>query len=485
MTGIIDFVNYYLWGYVLIFGLILTGAYFTLRLRFIQIVHFGEFLRLAFKPARKGGKRQGITPFQALMVSLASRVGVGNITGVAVALYLGGAGAIFWMWVVAFLGIATAYAENALGQLYKVRNEEGQFRGGPSFYIARGLKAPLLAKIFACCLILSYGLVFNAVQANSIADSINFAFGVPKSVMGVILAILVGIVILGGINKVAKVAQYLVPSMALFYFLVVLYIVLTNITEVPAAFKMIFYSAFGFEQAAGGFTGGLMAAMLNGVKRGLFSNEAGAGSSPNIAAVADPTPPHPATQGFIQALGAALDTLVVCTATALLILLSGQLDFGSTVTGMELTQRAMHTYFGDLGVYFVALIIFFFAFTSILGNYSYAENAMVYLKVGSRKYLYILCAVLLIMVMWGSVQTVQMVFNAADASMGIMATINIIAILVLSNVVVKMTKDYFNQKNMGKIPEFNLSEYPELKGQIEEDIWGKEQMDRQREEDKK
>ena len=335
MSAIIDFLNLILWEYVLVYGLLAVGIYFTVRLRLIQFLQFGEMFRVL-----KGGTSEdaaGISPIQALTVSLASRVGTGNIAGVAVALYLGGPGAIFWMWMVALVGMATAYSESALAQLYKVKNAEGRYRGGPAFYIARGLRAPWAGAAFSVCLILSFGLVFNAVQANSIADAMEGAFGLPKLGVGIFVAILAAVVIFGGIRQIARVAELVVPLMAGAYLLTTLYVLVINWSEIPTVFGSIFAGAFGLQEAAGGVTGGVMAAMMNGVKRGLFSNEAGMGSAPNIAAVATPEPHHPSSQGFVQALGVFIDTIVVCTATALMILLSSALVPGSGLTGAQLT----------------------------------------------------------------------------------------------------------------------------------------------------
>lgn len=469
MTAIIDFLNTIFWGYVLIYGLLAVGVFFTVRLGFVQFVHFFEMFRVV--GASDKTDKSGITPFQALTVSLASRVGTGNLAGVAVALYLGGPGAIFWMWMVALVGLATAYSESTLAQLYKVRNEDGQYRGGPAFYIARGLGAPWAGAVFSVCLILSFGLIFNAVQANSIADAMEGAFGFPKIGTGLVVAAISGVVIFGGIKQIAKVAEIVVPFMAVAYLLMAVYVLIANIGQVPAIISMILSSAFGLDQAAGGVTGGIMAAMLNGVKRGLFSNEAGMGSAPNIAAVATPNPHHPSSQGFVQSLGVFIDTLLICTATAVMILLSGVLEPGSGVTGTQLTQAALSAHIGSAGLYFIAIAIFFFAFTSIIGNYSYAENAMTFLGAGSGVPLMILRAAVLLMVIWGAYESVATVFNAADASMGLMATINLIAIVLLSGTVAKLTKDYFDQKKAGKIPTFHAAEYPELKGKIDHDIW--------------
>ncbi len=469
MTALIDLLNLILWEYVLVYGLLAVGLYFTIRLRLIQFLHFGEMFRvLRSSPTEDDA---GISPFQALTVSLASRVGTGNIAGVAVALYLGGPGAIFWMWMVALVGMATAYSESALAQLYKVKNEEGMYRGGPAFYIARGLRAPWAGGIFSICLILSFGLVFNAVQANSIADAMEGAFGLPKLGVGVVVAVLAGIVIFGGIRQIARVAELIVPFMAGAYLLAAIYVLITNWSEVPAVIGSIFASAFGWQEAAGGATGGIMAAMMNGVKRGLFSNEAGMGSAPNIAAVATPQPHHPSSQGFVQALGVFIDTLLVCTATAIMILLSGALVPESGVTGAQLTQAALGEHLGTFGAYFIAIAIFFFAFTSIIGNYSYAENAMTFLGAGTGIGIMILRSAVLLMVIWGAYETVTTVFNAADASMGLMATINLIAIVLLSGTVAKLTKDYFAQRKAGESPVFHAADYPELAGKIDKTIW--------------
>jgi AGCS family alanine or glycine:cation symporter len=270
-----------------------VGLYFTWRLGFVQFVHFGEMFRVI--AGSKETDKAGISPFQALTVSLASRVGTGNIAGVAVALYLGGPGAIFWMWMVALVGMATAYSESTLAQLYKVTDDDGQYRGGPAYYIARGLDAPWAGYIFSFCLIISFSLVFNAVQANSIADAMEGAFGAPKLLVGIAVAALAGIIIFGGLKQIARVAEIVAPFMAGGYLLMAIYVLITHAAEVPGVICTILGSAFGFQEAAGGVAGGIAAAMLNGVKRGLFSNEAGMGSAPNIAACATPNPHHPSS----------------------------------------------------------------------------------------------------------------------------------------------------------------------------------------------
>lgn len=469
MTAIVDFLNSILWGYVLVYGLLAVGVFFTIRLGFLQFVNFGEMVR-AIRGSRESDVH-GISPFQALCTSLASRVGTGNLAGVAVALYLGGAGAIFWMWMVALVGMATGYAESTLAQLYKVRDGKGQYRGGPAVYIAKGLKAPWAAAIFAVCLIISFGLVFNAVQANSIADAMQGAFGAPKLGVGVVIAAFAGIVIFGGLRKIVRFAEFVVPFMAGAYVLLALGVMALNITEVPGILALIVKIAFGLEEAAGGAAGSVTAAMLNGIKRGLFSNEAGMGSAPNIAATATPAPHHPSSQGLVQAFGVFIDTIIVCTATAVMILLAGVLEPGSGVTGTQLTQQAMEVHLGEFGGYFIAIAILFFAFTSIVANYTYAENALIYLRGGNTLGLTLLRLAALGMVIWGGYEAVVTVFNAADASMGLMATINLIAIVLLSGTVVKLTKDYLAQRKEGLVPHFKSKDYPELHEKIDSNIW--------------
>ena len=468
MTNAIDAINTVVWGYILIYGLLAVGIYFSIRLRFLQIFRFREFIRAVTRTPEKDS--QGITPIQALTTSLASRVGTGNIAGVAVAVYTGGPGALFWMWIVALLGMATAYAESALAQLYKVNDHHGLYRGGPAFYISRGLKSPWAGAVFSVALLVVFGLVFNAVQANAIAESFSESFSLDRTQVGVALAVLSGIVIFGGIRNIARVAEVVVPFMAVAYLGVALWVLVANVDKIPDVLVLIVRSAFGLDQAAGGLVGGMTAAMLNGVKRGLYSNEAGMGSAPNIAAVAIPSPHHPSSQGFVQALGVFIDTILICTATGVMILMSDALQPGSGVTGTVLTQHALAYHIGDHGKDFVALAVFFFAFTSIIGNYSYAEGALTYLNINNKPCLFILRTLVLVFIVWGAREAITTVFDAADAVMGIMAIINLVGISLLSGLVVKLTRDYFEQAKHGD-PRFRLSDYPELKGQIEEEIW--------------
>ncbi|MFT3688629.1 MAG: alanine/glycine:cation symporter family protein [Paenirhodobacter sp.] len=378
------------------------------------------------------------------------------------------------MWVVAFVGMATAYAESTLAQLYKVKDDTDAtavYRGGPAFYIAKGLGMPWLGAVFAFCLILSFGLVFNAVQANSIADAMEGAFNLPKIVTGLALAALTAVVIFGGIRKIAAVAEYVVPFMAGIYLLVAIIVVVMNLSEVPSMLWHIVGNAFGLVEVAGGVTGGVAAAMMNGVKRGLFSNEAGMGSAPNIAAAATPNPHHPSSQGFVQSLGVFIDTILVCTCTALMILLSGVYVPGGELTGTQLTQSALADHIGGIGPIFVAVAIFFFAFTSIIGHYAYSEMALSFLGIGNKAGLTALRTAVMVMVVWGALQAVATVFNLAAASMGLMATINLIAIAALSGTVVALTRNYFEQRKAGVVPRFHIKEHPEMAKGVDPEIW--------------
>nr|WP_202602121.1 alanine/glycine:cation symporter family protein [Photobacterium halotolerans] len=459
-----------LWGSVLIYLLVGVGIYFTYLLGFIQFRHFVHMFTV-MKNSRKSDAA-GISSFQALCTSLAARVGTGNMAGVAVALTLGGPGAIFWMWLIAMLGMATAFAESALAQLYKTRDDDGNYRGGPAYYMEKGLGMRWMGVVFSIFLIIAFGLVFNAVQANSIAKAMNVAFGWQPVVVGMVLVALTGFIIFGGMRTIARTAEILVPVMAICYLLLALVVVAMNIEQVPSVIALIFRSAFGLEEAASGALGYTIAqGMINGLKRGLFSNEAGMGSAPNAAASATPYPPHPASQGYVQMLGVFTDTIVICSATVAIILVSGEYVPHGEVTGIELTQRALASQVGDWGGIFIAIAIFLFAFTSLVANYSYAETNLIFLEHNHKAGLLIFRAVVLGMVMFGALAELPTVWAMADVSMGMMAIINLIAILLLSGTVVKLAKDYNAQLAQGKVPTFDSAQYPELHAQLDEDIW--------------
>lgn len=470
MTAIIHFLNDALWGSILIYLLLGAGALFTVRLGCIQFRHFGHM----FSVLRRGhhADQSGISSFQALCTGLAARVGTGNLAGVAMAIYLGGPGAIFWMWVTALLGMSTAFVESSLAQLYKVKDDQGNYRGGPAYYMEKGLGARWMGVLFSLFLILAFGLVFNAVQANSISAALHGAFDVPVWVTGCILVVMTGLIIFGGIRAIARFSELVVPFMALAYILVAVVVVAMNIDKLPSVFSLILHSAFGLEQAGAGALGYAIAqGMMQGIKRGLFSNEAGMGSAPNTAATAAPFPPHPAAQGYTQMLGVFLDTLVICTCTASIILLSDVFEPGNELTGILLTQQALSSHIGSIGHTFIASAVFFFAFTSIVANYAYAENNLVFLEHNHPSRLRLFRTAVLGMVMFGAVGELPLVWSMADVAMGLMAMTNLIALLLLSGTAVKLARDYNIQRKAGKVPCFDAGDYPELQGQIEPGIW--------------
>jgi AGCS family alanine or glycine:cation symporter len=470
MIDIINSISGLLWGHILIYLLIAAGLFFTVKLKFIQFVQFPHMIKVMFNSRQCD--RNGISSFQAFCTSLAARVGTGNMAGVAVALYLGGAGAIFWMWLIALIGMATSFAESTLAQAYKTRDEHGNFRGGPAYYMEYGLGKRWMGVIFSLCLILAFGLVFNAVQSNSIAAAFEVAFGIPNYVVGLLLVVGSGIIIFGGLKTISRFAEMVVPFMALAYLMVALYVCAMNASELPGVLMRIINSAFGVEQAGAGAIGyGVMQAMIQGIKRGLFSNEAGMGSAANAAATATPNPPHPASQGYVQMLGVFIDTVVICTATAALILLSDQLIAESGVTGIALTQAALEEHVGSWGAIFIAIAIMFFAFTSIVANYSYAETNLLFLEHNHEHGMLIFRIAVLGMVMFGSVSELGLIWTLADISMGLMAIVNVIALFMLSGVVIWLANDYSAQRKAGKIPTFDPTQNKQLDITIPKGIW--------------
>lgn len=441
--------NTVVWEYLLVYLLIGAGVFFTVRTRFVQFRLFGRFCAAAF--GSREGAGGGISPFQAFAIGLASRVGTGNIAGVAIAITLGGPGAVFWMWCVALLGMATAFVEATLAQVFKVPQPDGTFRGGPAFYIRDGLGAPGWAAVFAVLLLFTFGLAFNAVQANTIAAVAAETAGVPTWGTAAALVLLAAPVVFGGTRAVARVAEWLAPLMALAYVALALVIVALNIDRVPEVLGLILRSAFGLDTAVAGATGGMMAAVLNGVRRGLFSNEAGMGSAPNAAATA--TTAHPATQGMLQSLGVFVDTLVVCSATAFIILVSGVYDPARTgaVEGATLTQAAVAGTFGAAGAAFMAVAVFLFAFSSILGNYCYADGNLTFLRAPPAAFAGFRVAVLAA-VAGGSVAALPVVWTLADVAMGLMALVNLVAIVLLSRWAVGALADYEAGAARGRAP---------------------------------
>ncbi|MGE7625141.1 alanine/glycine:cation symporter family protein [Viridibacillus sp. NPDC096237] len=450
--NIVDETNSVLWTYILIVLLLGAGLYFTLGTKFVQFRMFGEMFRLIME---KKEKDEGVSAFQAFTISTASRVGTGNITGVALAIGVGGPGAIFWMWIIAIIGMATAFIESTLAQVYKVR-DGNSFRGGPAYYMEKALGQRKLAIVFSILLTLCFGFIFNAVQSNTIATSVGEAFNIPPYIIGIILVVLTAMIIFGGVHRIVKVTQVIVPVMAIFYLLIALYVVGTNLSEIPGVFNLILSQALGFKEAAGGAIG---VAIMQGVRRGLFSNEAGMGSVPNAAATASTS--HPAKQGLVQSLGVFFDTIVICSATAFIIILAGLYSTGEN-DGIVLTQNSFAVHVGSWAPYFIAIAIIFFAFSSIVGNYYYGETNIEFMN-AHKGWLTSYRLVVLGMVMFGSIAHVTLVWNLADLFMGLMAMLNIFIILLLGRVAFRVLDDFTKQRKKGKNPTFYAKSIPGLK----------------------
>lgn len=446
--------NDFIWSYVLVAFLLILGIYFTIKTRFIQIRLFKEMFRLTVE---KNPGNNGVSAFQAFTISAASRVGTGNIAGVALAIAIGGPGAVFWMWIIALIGMSTAFIESTLAQVYKVKDGDN-FRGGPAYYMKKALGWEKLGVIFAILLTVTFGFIFNSVQSNTIAQSFSAVFGIDTIAIGALLVIATGAIIFGGIRRVVHFTQICVPIMALFYVGIALYVVITNIEQVPEMFMLIINSAFGLKEFAGG---GLGVAIMQGARRGLFSNEAGMGSVPNAAATANVS--HPAKQGLVQSLGVFFDTIIVCSATAFIILLSGLYIGENGGNGVVLTQNSLAQQVGEWAQYFVALAILFFAFSSIIGNYYYGETNIEFIKNSSTALLFYRLLVLA-MVMFGAVMSMGVVWSLADLFMGAMTIINLVVISILGKVAFQVANDYYRQLKEKKNPTFRAEDIPGLKG---------------------
>lgn len=466
INEIIGAVNEVLWGkwQVLIYLLVIAGVWFTVKLGALQLRHFGHMFSLIRNSGQSDAS--GISSFQALCTSLSARVGTGNLAGVAMAISLGGAGAVFWMWVIALLGMATGFAESLLAQVYKVRDSKNEFRGGPAYYIQQGLNSRGLAILFSICLFLGYGLFFSAMQANTITDALNYAYDVPVKMSGWVITIAAGLIVIGGLRAIARFAEIIVPVMGIAYVVTALFVTAINITLVPEMLYNIVTSAFGLQEAGAGALG---AAIKNGIQRGLYSNEAGSGSAPHAAASASPHPNHPASQGYIQMLGVFFDTMILCTCTAIIILLAGGTPSGE-MEGIRLTQNAMSVHIGDYGTYFVSIAITLFAFTSVVANYAYAQsNLRVFNmdnKVGHTAY----TLAYLAMVLWGSQASLKEVWAAADMALGLMTVVNVTALILLTPTIVAVSQDYFRKRDQGLAMDFKLGDCA-IQGKTEDGIW--------------
>ena len=472
LNELITTVNDAVWGYVLIFALVGCGLWFTIKTRFVQFRMVGEMFRLLTDSAfntveeqvqgqRERYKRKRISSFQAFAVSVATRVGTGNLAGVASAIAVGGPGAVFWMCVIALIGSATAFVESTLAQLFKQKHKDS-FIGGPAYYIQRGLHQRWMAVTFAVLITCQFGLSNNSIQANTICGAMQEAFGWSPLWVGMALAALGLIIVFGGIQRIAFVCAILVPLMAFGYMVLAIVVIIMNIGLIPHVFKLIMLDAFGIEKVVGGTIG---ATIMYGVKRGLFSNEAGEGSAPNVAATAAVS--HPVKQGLIQALGVFTDTLLVCSCTAFIILISG-LYHVPELNGIALTQSALQSEVGSTGPIFIALAIFMFAFSSIIGNYYYGEANIRFITPNTKVMTaYRICSAG-VMVMFGALASFELVWNIVDFFMAFLTACNLVAIVLLGRYAFRLLDDYRQQKRQGiKEPTFHRSQLPELESELE------------------
>ena len=469
LNDLITSVNDAVWGYVLIAALVGCGLWFTWRTRFVQFRMVGEMFRLLTESAvdsletrvSEQSPQRRISSFQAFAVSVATRVGTGNLAGVATAIAIGGPGAIFWMWIIALLGAATAFVESTLAQLFKQPHKDS-FIGGPAYYIQWGLHRRWMAVLFAILITLQFGLSNNSIQANTICGAMQEAFGWSPVWVGAALALMALFIVFGGIQRIAKVSAVLVPLMAVGYLILAVVIVIMNIGLVPHVLKVIVQDAFGVAQVTGG---GLGATIMIGVKRGLFSNEAGEGSAPNVAATAATS--HPVKQGLIQSLGVFTDTLLVCSCTAFIILISGLYQVPE-LNGIALTQAALQSEVGAFGPTFIAIAIFLFAFSSIIGNYYYGEANIRFITSNTMVMtVYRLCSGGL-MVIFGALASFELVWNIVDLFMAFLTACNLVAIVLLGRYAFRLLDDYRRQKRQGiKDPTFHRSQLPEIEAEIE------------------
>jgi AGCS family alanine or glycine:cation symporter len=474
MSAAIDFLNGLIWSPALIYLCLGVGLYFSIRTRFMQVRGFMEMLRLMFT----GQKSQaGVSSFQALAMSLAGRVGTGNIAGVATAITFGGPGAVFWMWMVAFLGASTAYVESTLAQIYKEKDDSGRYRGGPAYYIEKAMGQKWYAVTFAIATVIATGLLLPGVQANSIAGAFENAWGLPPVASAALIVIALAFIIFGGVTRIAAFAEVVVPFMALAYVLMALVVMAVNFDQVPHVFGLIFRSAFGMEASFGAVLG---LAVQWGVKRGVYSNEAGQGTGPHAAAAAEVS--HPAKQGYVQAFSIYVDTLLVCSATAFMILSTGKYNVAhptdgtmivnnlpGVATGPAFTQAAVETLMPAFGSTFVALALMFFAFTTIVAYYYMAETNLKYItrNVHRPGLLLILKLAMMGVVTYGAIRSASLAWALGDTGVGLMAWLNIVAILILQKPALLALRDYEAQKKAGRDPVFD----PAALGIKNAEIW--------------
>lgn len=469
MASLLNFLDDILWETILIYFLLGYGLYLTLSTRFIQFRRWREMFHSLRRDA--GTDPRGVSAWQALAVSLSGRIGVGSLLGVAMALTAGGPGAIFWMWVVSLLSLPMALVENTLAQVFKTTDQRQQFRGGPAEYMSRGLGMRWMGILFAILVIVTIGLIFNALQAKAAISALSSAFSLNPWYTGIGLCLIFAASLCGGLKTLIKISIWLVPLMSAGYLLLALWIMVDNLVQLPRVFLLIFHSAFGLQEFAGGILGyGVTLALTQGVQQGLFSNEAGAGSTPHIGALAASR--HPAAQGFTQMLGVLIDTFVVCSATAMIILSSGYLNApNDSISGIDLLTEAITASVGSVGPAIVAIFMLLFALTTMITSCLYAENNLIFLLRGKTGSNYLLRLLMVLLLLPGCLINTPLLMQTASISVALITIINLTALLLLSGLALKVVRDYERQRLMGRAPVFNPDYFPELKGQLQPGIW--------------
>lgn len=466
INDILTQINDFMYTYVLIILLVFVGVYFTIRTRGVQLRLLKDGLKSLLEKAGEDeqGKKK-VSSFQALMISTASRVGTGNIAGIATAIAAGGPGAVFWMWLMAVIGGASAFIESTLAQIYKVK-EGGEFRGGPSYYMERALGKRSLGVLFSVLLIICFAYGFNGLQSFNMSSALeyyipNYSDSMYPMLVGAILAVATGLVIWGGVHRIGFISSVIVPIMATAYILIGIVTMIMHAGEIPHVFAVIMENAFDFQAIAGGLAG---SAVVIGIKRGLFSNEAGMGSAPNASASADVE--HPVKQGLVQAISVFIDTLLICSSTAMMLLVSGVEGEAGVLDGIPYVQQAISSNVGQWGIHFITFSIFAFAFSSLIGNYYYAESNIRFIK-NDKKVLFVFRITCVVAIFLGAQADFSLVWNLADITMGCMAIVNIIAIFLLRNIACKALRNYEEQKKAGKKPVFKAADI----GLYNTDVW--------------
>jgi AGCS family alanine or glycine:cation symporter len=465
LAEINDLLNNLIWGNILIYLLPALGLFFTISSRFVQFRYFFKMFNILRDTVHD--KEGHISSFQALMLSVAGRVGGGNIAGVAVAITLGGPGAVFWMWVIGLIGMSTSFFECSLAQLYKEKDKEDScvYRGGPAYYVTKALGLRWVGIIISVLLLITFGFAFNATQSFIIASSFEASFNTPLWITGSVLTVIFGLAIFGGIRRITRFSEVVVPIMAVGYLLIAIVVIVLNYEKIPSLITMIVTEAFSPSTA---ISGGIGAVILQGAKRGMFSNEAGLGSAPNVAAVAYVA--HPVQQGIVQSFSVFIDTIILCSCTAFIILLSGVYTPGADgVQGVLLTQNALIEHIGPLGGYFVTVALLLFGFSSMLYNYYLAENSLNFFSKGNVTLFNLFRVVCVALIAWGAFQDLGSIFSFADLSMGLLAVINMIVIAILYKPVLRLIKGYERQLKEGIKPVLRYNDYSEFK--IDEDTW--------------